>query len=74
MPFPKTNSARAVQIQSFSAFLGPLILSVFLVFTFFTMVFREVTGMSVVSWCAFQKSIFLRRVNIMLDGSGKKLE
>ena len=77
VPFPKTNSARAVKIQSFSAFLGPLILSVFVIFTLFMMLFRKVTGMSVVGWSSFQKTRFLRMLSAKLEGkegSGKKLE
>eukprot|EP00804_Cyclotella_cryptica_P008420 CCRYP_003941-RA/>CCRYP_003941-RA protein AED:0.13 eAED:0.13 QI:52/1/1/1/1/1/2/45/359 len=75
IPFPKTNSSRAVQIQSFSAFLGPLILSVFVVFTFFMIAFRKVTGMSVLGWCSLQKRRFLRFVsNLLRGGTGMQVK
>lgn len=75
IPFPKTNSARAVQIQSFSAFLGPLILSVFVVFTLFMIVFRNITGMSVLGWCSLQKRRFLTLVgNLLREGTGKLMK
>ena len=72
IPFPKTNSSRAVQIQTFSSFLGPLIVSVFVVFTLFMVLFRKATGMSVCGWCSYQKVRFLRMVSNSLEKSGKR--
>jgi len=68
VPFPKTNSSRAVQIQTFSSFLGPLLLSLFIIFSLFVIVFRKITGMSVIEWCSYQKMKFLRMVSNSLEG------
>lgn len=72
VPFPKTNSSRAVQIQTFSSFLGPLIVSLLIIFTAFVLVFRRVTGMSVCEWIAVQKMRFLRLVSNYLEGKKKE--
>jgi len=53
-PFPKTNSARSVQVQSISAFIAPLIVALFVLFYAFASTFRRVTGKSVVEWTMFK--------------------
>ena len=63
VPFPKSNSARAVRWQSYSAFIGPLMLTVFILSSVFSIVFRRVTGKSVIGWCCEQKAIFLRMIS-----------
>lgn len=55
IPFPKSNSARAVRWQCFMSVVGIATLSVFVVFTIVFLVFRNVIGMSVGSWCALQR-------------------
>mmetsp|Transcript_24203 Transcript_24203/g.52197 ORF Transcript_24203/g.52197 Transcript_24203/m.52197 type:complete len:381 (-) Transcript_24203:86-1228(-) len=67
VPFPKSNSARAVKWQSYSAFMGPLILTVFILFSLFSLVFRKVTGMSVIGWCCVQKTKLLRLTSDSLE-------
>lgn len=49
-PFPKSNSARSVQVQSIAAFVVPLMVVLFIVFYLFTTVFQRVTGMTVLQW------------------------
>ena len=51
-PFPKTNSARSVQVQGMSAVITPLAIVVFLFFYIFAKVFTRVTGTTstVVGW------------------------
>ena len=51
IPFPKSNSARAVKWQSYSAFIGPLILTVVILLSIFTFAFRKIMGMPVITWC-----------------------
>jgi len=55
VPFPKSNSARAVCWQSYSAFIGPLVLTLVIVGYVLTMVFRRFVGMSVMEWWRLQK-------------------
>ena len=55
VPFPRSNLAGAVRWQSSSAFMVPLMLMLFVMFSSFVMVFRRVTRMSVVGWCGVQR-------------------
>mmetsp|Transcript_24042 Transcript_24042/g.34381 ORF Transcript_24042/g.34381 Transcript_24042/m.34381 type:complete len:382 (+) Transcript_24042:102-1247(+) len=59
IPFPKTNSARAVTWQAYSSFIGPLVLTVFILFSMISLGFRKVTGMSIISWCVLMKARFM---------------
>lgn len=72
IPFPKSNSARAVKWQSYSAFIGPLIVIVAILFSLFTLVFRRVTGMSVIEWCFVQKTRLLRLTRESLEQRSNK--
>ena len=68
-PFPKTNSARAVQVQAISAFITPLICVLFCLFYGFANLFHRLTGMSVMQWTQYKSRELgqtLRRV--MLGG------
>lgn len=53
-PFPKTNSARSVQVQSISSTLVPLIVILFVVFTGFASAFQRLTGRTVMQWVRLQ--------------------
>jgi hypothetical protein len=53
-PFPKTNSARSVQVQAVSAAITPLFLVLFVIFYGFTTVFQKATGRTVLEWINFQ--------------------
>jgi len=72
IPFPKSNSARAVTWQAYSSFIGPLVLTVFILFSVFSLVFRKVTGMSVISWCLFVKAKFMHWTNESLKERTKR--
>ena len=72
IPFPKSNSATAVRWQSYSSFIGPLILTVFLLFSLFSLVFRKVTGMPVIEFCCVQKARFLQFASESLEQRSKK--
>jgi len=71
IPFPKSNSARAVTWQAYSSFIGPLVLTVFILFSLFSLVFRKVTGMSVISWCLVVKAKFMHWTNESLSKRNK---
>lgn len=67
-PFPKTNSARSVQVQAISSFVAPFSIVLFVTFYVFALAFRRITGKTVVSWICWrtgQVQFFLRR---MLNG------
>lgn len=49
-PFPNTNSARSVQVQTISAMIIPLAVVLFLLFFAFANVFQRRTGQTVVQW------------------------
>ena len=71
IPFPKSNSARAVTWQSYSSFIGPLVLTVFILFSLFSFVWRKITGMSVIDWCLYVKAGLMRRTNESLTKRNK---
>lgn len=73
IPFPKSNSARAVRWQSYSSFIAPLSLTLFIIFSLFSLVFRKVTGMPVIGWMVYMKARFLRYASNTLDKRGKKI-
>jgi len=49
-PFPKTNSARSVQVQTISAMVIPLALVSFVLFYGFANAFHRQTGQTIVQW------------------------
>jgi hypothetical protein len=67
-PFPKTNSARSVQVQSISAQLVPLVVSLFVVFTLFAKGFQMITGKPVVGWARCKALDLTRNINRALNG------
>jgi len=71
IPFPKSNSARAVTWQAYSSFIGPLVVTVFILFSLFSLVFRKITGMSVIGWCLFVKARFMHWTNEALAKRNK---
>lgn len=65
--FPKTNSARSVQVQSISAFIAPLIAVLFCLFYAFAKVFERTTRMTVMQWSHHKSKelmVHLRRIFI----------
>jgi hypothetical protein len=49
-PFPKSNSARSVQVQAISTIILPLVVFLFIFFYSVTYVFHRVTGKTVLQW------------------------
>mmetsp|Transcript_3142 Transcript_3142/g.8870 ORF Transcript_3142/g.8870 Transcript_3142/m.8870 type:complete len:390 (-) Transcript_3142:293-1462(-) len=58
-PFPKTNSARSVQIQAVSGALVPLVFVLFCLFAVFTRVFQFATGKTPLAWLQYQRVVVL---------------
>ena len=64
-PFPRTNSARSVQVQAISAQITPMMGALFVIFGLFAVVFKLLTGMTVVAWANYKSRelvTVLRRV------------
>jgi hypothetical protein len=49
-PFPRSNNARSLQVQTISGMLIPLTLALFVIFWLFTAVFEKLTGKTVLQW------------------------
>jgi len=54
-PFPKSNSARSVQIQAISSIIFPLTLTLVIIFSLFSCIFKRKTGKTVAAWFAAKK-------------------
>jgi len=67
-PFPKTNSARSVQVQSISAFLAPLIIVLFCMFYAVATCFQRTTGMNIVQWLRYKKNKALDNIGRAMNG------
>lgn len=50
IPFPKSNSARSVQVQAVSCIGMALVVILFVLFFLFTYIFQRITGMTVFQW------------------------
>lgn len=70
-PFPKSNSARAVQVQTISAFIVPLTVTVLIIFSLFAFVFHKVTGKLVLQWIQSKRRPFLETLS-KKDGRKRK--
>mmetsp|Transcript_16955 Transcript_16955/g.39938 ORF Transcript_16955/g.39938 Transcript_16955/m.39938 type:complete len:255 (-) Transcript_16955:190-954(-) len=53
-PFPKTNSARSVQVQVISGQIFPIMASLFVIFYAFAIGFKKLTGKTVVDWVNYK--------------------
>lgn len=51
IPFPKSNSARAVKWQSYSAFIGPMMLTLYILLSLLLVLFRLMIGVRFIPWC-----------------------
>lgn len=67
-PFPKTNSARSVQVQSISSQIAPLMLILFCLFYAFASFVRRVTGMTVLQWVNCQRTNVAVKLGLTRDG------
>jgi len=56
-PFPKTNSARSVQVQSVSSTVVPAVIVILLVFRLSSHLFRKLTGRTVGQWIQYQTNV-----------------
>ncbi|GAX22412.1 hypothetical protein FisN_14Hh025 [Fistulifera solaris] len=61
-PFPKTNSARSVQVQAISATIIPLVIVLFILFTAFAKFFQKATNQTVLQWTNCRSKQLLRKV------------
>ena len=71
-PFPKTNSARSVQVQVISGQVVPITVVLILLCVVFAKAFKHMTGMSVAEWSNWKSKelmIYLRRVILGMEAS-----
>mmetsp|Transcript_20010 Transcript_20010/g.25786 ORF Transcript_20010/g.25786 Transcript_20010/m.25786 type:complete len:355 (+) Transcript_20010:142-1206(+) len=61
--FPKTNSARSVQVQVISGQIFPVVLSLLVIFYAFALAFRRFTGKTVVDWAKLKSKELSYSVN-----------
>lgn len=54
IPFPKTNSALSLKVQSISSLLIPLAVVLFVIFTAFAFGFERLTGQKVIPWFSYR--------------------
>lgn len=59
-PFPKTNSARSVQIQAVAAMVIPLSIVLFILFYLFSCAFKRSTGQTVLQWLGEKRRLILK--------------
>jgi hypothetical protein len=68
-PFPKTNSARSVQVQSASSTILPAIIILLSLLYLFAKAFRRATGSTVIEWIHLQTNLIQNRLRkSMIDG------
>jgi len=67
-PFPKTNSARSVQVQAISSFIVPFSIVFFILCIFFVRIFRGLTGTTPIDWALWKCR------NVMLTLSGQEVQ
>jgi hypothetical protein len=53
-PFPRTNSARSVQVQVIAGQIVPIMGAVFVIFYLFAVMFKMLTGKTVVQWANYK--------------------
>lgn len=67
VPFPKTNSARSVQVQSVaSTVVFPLMIAFGVIFFFFTKVFKRATGKTVFEWINQQANLLQTKLKLSI--------
>ena len=71
-PFPKSNSARSLQIQTISAMAIPLTLTLFVVFYAFTCMVHRLTGQTVLGWMGSKRVQVLRYLSGQQDKARRK--
>jgi hypothetical protein len=73
-PFPKTNSARSVQVQAISSFIIPLIIILFVLFYAFAKAFRKLTGLTVIQWTNLKSRELMNTLRRIFLGQEKVLD
>jgi hypothetical protein len=73
-PFPKTNSARSVQVQSISSTVVPLVVILFCLFYLFARTFQMVTGRTVMQWINLQTTQLPQFLRKTLIGNNKQYQ
>lgn len=67
-PFPKTNSARSLQIQTISAMAIPLTITLFILFYLFSCIFQRTTHQTVLGWLG------TKRIQLLEYLTGRELK
>jgi len=73
--FPKSNSARAVQVQAISSLIFPLTVTLLIIFSLFSFSFQRLTGKPVLQWLSSDrpiKSLFNKKHNNHYLKKGKR--
>jgi hypothetical protein len=70
-PFPRTNSARSLQVQTISAMVVPLVLVLFVLFYMFSALWQRTTGLTVLQWTHEKFSQAIHALAVW--GRGEKL-
>jgi hypothetical protein len=70
-PFPRTNSARSLQVQTISAMVVPLVLVLFVLFYMFSALWQRMTGLTVLLWAQEKFSQAIHSLAVW--GRGEKL-
>jgi hypothetical protein len=73
-PFPKTNSARSVQVQSISSTVVPLVVILFCLFYLFARTFQRVTGRTVMQWINLQTTQLPQFLRKTMIGNNKQYQ
>jgi hypothetical protein len=73
-PFPKTNSARSVQVQSISSTVVPLVVILFCLFYLFARTFQRVTGRTVMLWINLQTTQLPQFLRKTMIGNSKQYQ
>ena len=71
-PFPRTNSATSIKAQSVIAFILPLTLVLFVIFTGCALTFQRVTNKTVLGWMQYQLMAWLTPRKRTTGSSGTK--
>jgi len=67
-PFPKSNSARAVQIQAIFSIIFPLSIILFIIFFMFSFIFQKSMGTTILNWFSnFCKRLVLSFLGLSSD-------
>lgn len=63
-PFPKSNSARSVQVQAMSSIVMGLVIALFVLFFLVTALFQGITGKTIVAWVYDKYAVMIQRLTV----------